>query len=198
MRSHFCSGFGERNGSSVADNSRWCLIRDWQWLYTEEMYLLICLRVWGELLEVVGFLAEWLESPGLPLQIQARTQDTQAHLLAFKWAWSLGYGGCLNHQRWDWTEGQEISGCRVLCCPFWLKMARQSCWQPVQGCCQGFFRRTFRLSLSGSSRAGASYYFPDNYIHLQNSETMAWKGHSAAGEEEGVKTDTSKGHAQVQ
>lgn len=51
---------------------------------------------------------------------------------------------------------------------------------------------------SVSTRAGASYYFPDNYIHLQNSETMAWKGHSAAGEKEGVKIDSSKGHVQVQ
>lgn len=52
--------------------------------------------------------------------------------------------------------------------------------------------------LSVSTRAGASYYFPDNYIHLQNSETMAMKGHSAAGEEERVKIDSGKGHAQVQ
>lgn len=61
-----------------------------------------------------------------------------------------------------------------------------------------FFPEEHLDFFSVSTRAGASYYFPDNYIHLQNSETMAWKGHSAAGEEEGVKIDSGKGHAQVQ
>lgn len=147
-------------------------------------------EVWGELLgrrRVSGWVTErstW---------IQARTQDSQA----FKWE-------CMEDVLIIWTR-------RVLDfqmpCTLLPPVAKDGMSDLLTTCselllllycCQGFSRRTFRLSLSVSAWAGASYYFPDNYIHLQNSETMAWKGHSAAAEEEGVKIDSGKGHVQVQ